>query len=109
MITATNQFDISGRPTDVFIFGDNGTDLQDLASAQVIASTASVIDSDQGNGGDASNGFIPNTPVAGSIGIDGDVTLGDNFHIALRAYLRSAFSDGGIFQFEIVVVYTFTA
>jgi len=109
MITATNQFDIGTRPAEVKIFGDNGTDGQDLASAFTIDSTAAVIDSDQSNGGDATNGFIPNTPVDGSIGINGDTTLGDNFHIALRAYLRSAFSDGGIFQVEIVVVYTFTA
>lgn len=109
MITETNQFDIGARPSDVFIFGDNGTDLQDLASAQVIAATAAVIDSDQGNGGDGTDGFIPDTPVAGEIGINGDTTLGDNLHIALRIYLRSAFTNGGIHQVEIVVVYTFTA
>ena len=109
MISATNQFDISSRPTEVKIFGDNGTDGQDLASAFTIKSVAAVLDSDQSNGGDATNGYIPDTPTDGTLGVNGDTDYGDNFHVALRVYLRSAFSNGGVYQVEIVTVYTFTA
>jgi len=109
MITATNQFDQASRPADVKIFGDSGTDGQDLASAITLVSEAACIDTDQGNGGDGTDGYIPNAPVDGSIGIDNDIALGDQMHIGLRAYLRSSFTDGGIFQVEIVIVYTFTA
>ena len=103
------NFDQAARPADVKIFGDNGTDGQDLASAFSIVSEAMVIDSDQSAGGDASDGFIPTAPVDGEVGKDADTVLGDNAHIALRAYLRTAFSTGGIFQVEIVAVYTFTS
>ena len=110
MVSVTNQFDQATRPTEVIIFGDTGETVGvDLASAVTIIAEAAVIDSDQSNGGDATNGYIPNAPVDGQLGINGDTDLGDNFHLAFRTYLRSAFSTGGIFQFELVIVYTFTA
>ncbi len=109
MISETNQFDQAGRPSFVKIFGDAGTDGVDLASAFVINSAAMVIDSDQALGGNATAGYIPTAPVAGEIGINGDTAKGDNAHLRFRVYTPSSFSDGGIFQVEIVVAYTFTA
>jgi hypothetical protein len=109
MISETNQFDQSGRPTFVKIFGDGLTDGVDLASAFVMAAEAAVINSDQAQGGDATDGFIPTAPVAGEIGKDTDAAKGDNGHVRFRIYTPSSFSDGGIFQTEVVVAYTFTA
>jgi len=109
MITETNQFDQSGRPTYVKIFGDGNTDGIDLASAFVFNADAMVIDSDQSQGGNATAGYIPTAPVAGEIGINGDTAKGDNCHIGLRIYTPLTFAEGGIFQCELVCAYTFTA
>ena len=109
MISETNQFDQAGRPTFVKIFGDGLTDGVDLASAFVMAAEAAVINSDQAQGGDATNGYIPTAPVAGQIGKDGDTALGDNGHVRLRIYTPGSFNEGGIFQVELVTAYTFTA
>lgn len=110
MISETNQFDQATRPAEVIIFGDTGSTVGvDLANAVTIGAEAAVIDSDTGNGGDATNGFIPTAPVDGQLGVDGSTVLGDNYHLGFRAYLRSAFTDGGVFQVEVVVVYTYTA
>lgn len=109
MISVTNQFDQATRPTQVKIFGDNNTDGIDLASAFVINSAAMVIDTDQSAGGNGTAGYIPTAPVSGEIGKNGNTVKGDNAHIALRVYLRTAFSEGGVFQVELVFVYTFTA
>lgn len=109
MISETNQFDQAGRPTFVKIFGDGLTDGIDLSSAFVFNAAAMVIDSDQASGGDATDGYIPTAPVAGEVGINGDTAKGDNCHIGLRIYTPSSFSDGGIFQVELVIAYTFTA
>jgi len=107
MITGTNQFDRATRPTEAFIL--TNTLLIDLASAQVIPAVAMAIDASTGNGGDATEGFIPTAPVAGEIGKDGDTVLGDQAHIAGRSYIRSVFTTGGIFQVEKAIVYTFTS
>lgn len=110
LVTETNQFDQGTRSDEVIIFGDSGSTVGvDLANAVPIIAKACVIDSDQSLGGDATNGFIPTAPQDGQIGVDGDTALGDNMHIALRSYLRSAFATGGVFQVEIAVVYTFTS
>jgi hypothetical protein len=109
MISETNQFDQAGRSTFVKIFGDGLTDGIDLASAFVFNAASMVIDSDQASGGNGSAGFIPTAPVAGEIGINGDTAKGDNCHIGLRIYTPGSFSDGGIFQIELVIAYTFTA
>lgn len=118
-VTTANQFDYATNGVDgasseggddsVRKFGDRNLDLIDLASSAVISNKCNVIDSDQGNGGDGTNGFIPNAPVAGEIGINGDVTLGDNAHLKYRIYLANSFTDGGIFQWELVYAYSFTA
>jgi hypothetical protein len=109
MISETNQFDQAGRGTFVKIFGDALTDGVDLASAFVLNASAMVIDSDQASGGNGSAGYIPTAPIAGEIGINGDTVRGDNAHLGFRIYTPASFSDGGIFQAELVVAYTFTA
>lgn len=109
MISETNQFDQAGRPTFVKIFGDGLTDGIDLASAFTIDAAAMVIDSDQASGGNGSAGYIPTAPVSGQIGKDGDTALGDNAHLGFRVYTPGSFSDGGIYQVELVISYTFTA
>ncbi len=109
MVTETNQFDQAGRPTFVKIFGDGLTQGVDLATAVVFDAASMVIDSDQSQGGSAVAGYIPTGPVAGEIGKGGDVVKGDNCHIGFRIYTPGSFSDGGIFQSELVVAYTFTA
>lgn len=114
-VSVTNQFDFAtngigeGGNDTVAKYGDNNTDGIDLASAFTVESDAMVIDSDQSQGGDATNGFIPTAPVDGQIGIDGDTALGDNAHLKLRMYLRSGFPDGGIVQWEWVIAFSFTA
>lgn len=99
--STTNQFDQASFPSLVKIYGDNGTDGIDLASAFQVAADAMVLDS----GGET----LASAPVAGQIGIDNDAVLGDNAKLKLRAYLRSAFPDGGIVQWEYVIAYSFTA
>jgi len=112
-VTTTNQFDFatngpaSGTDT-VRIYGDGLTDGVDVASAFTMVDDAMVIDSDQSNGGDGTNGFIPNGPVDGEIGDNGDTTLGDNAHVGLRIFVRSDTTNGGIVQWEWVIAYSFT-
>jgi hypothetical protein len=115
MISETNQFDVATRgggalapdADEVVIF--ENTVGNDLANAVTISKAAAVIDSDQSLGGNASAGYVPTAPVDGQLGIDGDTALGDNFHLGWRIYLRSSFANGGVYQIEAVVVYTFTA
>ena len=110
---ATNGIDSvggsNGGDDTVRIYSDNLLDGIDLASAFTMKSEAMVIDSDQSQGGDATNGWVPTAPVDGQIGIDGDTALGDNAHAKLRIYIRSDLADGGINQWEWVVAYSFTA
>lgn len=118
-VTTTNQFDYATNGIDgaaseggddtVRKFGDRNLDMIDLASAAVVDSQAMVIDSDQAGGGDGTNGFTPTAAVAGEIGKDADTALGDNAHIRYRIYLANAFTQGGIFQWELVYAYSFTA
>jgi hypothetical protein len=116
MISETNQFDVATRgggalapaADEVVIF--ENTVGNDLANAVTISKAAAVInDAGLGNGGTGAAGYIPNAPVDGQLGINGDTALGDNYHLAWRIYLRSSFSSGGVYQIEAVVVYTFTA
>jgi hypothetical protein len=118
-VTTTNQFDFgtngihsggsNGGDDTVRKFGDNNTDMIDLASAENVVAAAAVIDSDQALGGDATNGYTPTAPVLGQLGKDADTALGDNYHIRYRIYLPNSYTDGGIVQWEIVYAYSFTA
>lgn len=97
----TTRFDVASFPAVVKIYGDSGTDGIDLASAFTMESDAMVYDS----GGETA----ASSPVDGSIGKSGDTVLGDNAHCALRVYLPSSHTDGGYFQVEWVIVYSYTA
>ncbi len=117
-VATANQFDFATNGRDgavtngngtVIKLGDRNTDGIDLNSAFVVDADAMVIDSDQGQGGNATNGFIPTAPQDGKIGKDGDTALGDNAHIKTRIYLPQSFSQGGIVQAEIVFAYSFSA
>lgn len=118
----TNQFDFntngvggSGDGT-IEVYGRGGVagDGTDGAGSSLINSVVSnseamVIDTDQGQGGDGTNGYIPSAPVDGQLGKDGDTVLGDNMHIGLRVQLPGTFTNGGIVQWEWVVAYSFTS
>ncbi len=105
----TNFTNSQGGDDTVAIYGDGLTDAIDLPSAFPMRSKAMVIDATTGNGGDATNGFVPTAPVEGQIGKDGDTALGDNAHTKLRTYVRSDTTNGGIVQWEWVIAYSFTA
>lgn len=45
----------------------------------------------------------------GIIGKSGSTTYGDNAHIKERVYIPSVYAEGGYYQFEQVVAYSFTA
>jgi hypothetical protein len=86
----------------VSIYGNNGTDGIDLASAFDLHVDALVYD----NAGVEQDASAPQT---GEIGIIGDSTLGDHAHIGLRFYLEEAAPDGGILQYDFTLSYSFTA
>lgn len=98
-----------GGDDTVRIYGDNLVDGVDIGSAFTMKAEAMVLDTDQGQGGDATNGYVPTAPQDGQIGIDGDTALGDNAHIKLRIYVRSDTTDGGIHQWEHVIAFSYTA
>lgn len=106
-VSAINQFDWAtngigqGGNDSVAIFGDSGTDGIDEASAFTLAAAAMVYD--------AAGEQQASAPVAGSVGVSGSTTLGDNAKIKLRIYLTSAFAEGGIYQFDYAFTYSFTA
>jgi len=109
MIAVTTQFDQASNPSTVKIYGDNTTDGTDLANSFTIAADAMVISTDQSSGGDATDGFLPTAPVAGSVGINNDTVLGDTCHLRHRIFLPTSFSDGGIHQLGLTIAFTFTA
>jgi len=114
-----NQFDFAtngvgeGGDDTVEIYGRAGGAAtgqgSSLANGIITASEAMVIDSDQAQGGDVTNGYIPTAPVDGQIGKDGDTALGDNMHIGLRSQLLGSFANGGIVQWEWVIAFSYTA
>ena len=86
----------------VNIYGNNGTDGIDLASAFDLHVDALVYDN-------AGVEVDATTPVTGQIGIIGDTVLGDHAHVGLRFYLEDAAPDGGIIQFDTVFSFSYTA
>ena len=99
--STANQFDQASFPAAVKIYGDNVTDGTDLATAFTIPNTCQVYD--------APGETAASAPQAGKIGKNNDTALGDNAHLKLRIYLTQAYSQGGIYQFEWVISYSFTA
>jgi len=85
----------------VDIYGNNGTDGIDLASAFDMHIDAMVVDS--------TGETAATTPVTGQIGKDGDLVLGDNAHVGVRMYLEDAAPDGGVVMWDFVISYSFTA
>jgi len=86
----------------VDIYGNNGTDGIDLASAFDVHVDAMVFNN-------AGSEVDATTPVTGQIGKVTDTVLGDRAHVALRFNLETAAPDGGILQWDWVVGYSFTA
>lgn len=86
----------------VVIYGDNGTDGIDLASAFDLHIDALVWNN-------AGTPVAATTPVTGQIGKSGDTVLGDTAWIGGRFYLEDAALDGGILQWDLVAAYSFTA
>ena len=103
--STTNQFDQANFPSLVKIYGDNGGfasgDGRDLASGFTMAADAMVAD----NTGEV----LATSPVAGQIGKEDDLVLGEAAKVKLRIYLREAFPDGGIVQWGWVVAYAATS
>jgi hypothetical protein len=97
-----NQFDKAGRPTFVNIFGDNGTDGIDLASAFLIKKESMVYNN-------TGTETVATTPVDGKIGKALDTVLGTNSHLKIRSYLAATWTEGGIYQAELVFSYSYTA
>lgn len=86
----------------VDIYGNNGTDGIDLASAFDLHVDALVFDN-------ATVETDATTPETGKIGKSGDSVLGDNAHVGFRFYLEDSAPDGGILQWDTVFAYSFTA
>jgi len=100
---STNGVSVGGTGT-VEIYGRNGGasgEGSDLATAITMQADAMVLDS----GGETQ----ASAPVDGQIGVDGDATLGDNAHLGMRIYLPTSQSDGGVFQVDFVVAFSFTS
>lgn len=96
-----------GSRAQVKIYGDNGTDGIDLASAFDLHTSSMIYDSDPH--GTAGTPVVATSPETGKIGKDGDSVLGDHAAIKLRYYLEAAAPDGGIIQWDYVIKYSFTA
>jgi hypothetical protein len=104
-ISEASQFDPARIGSKVFIFGDgvgSPSDGIDLTSAFPI-----IVDSMVYN--DTGTPVSATTPVEGKIGKSGDSVLGDNSNTLWRFFLESAALDGGIFQVDVVMAYSFTA
>ena len=97
----TTRFDQATFPSDVKIFGDNGTDGISLSSAYVLGTGAMVKD--------APGEAAADTPIAGVIGPVGDATLGEAGHLQTRIYWPNAATIGGVFQIALNTAYAFTA
>lgn len=96
------QFDKATYPTKVQIFGDNGTDGIDLASAFSLQTDAMIYNN-------TGTETAASAPVAGEIGVSGDTVLGDSAHIRKRIYLPSSFAEGGAYQYEFCIAFSFTS
>lgn len=104
--TDVTQFDFAtnggGNGIDtVKIFGDNGTDGIDDASAFTIKADSMVYD--------APGETLASAPVDGQLGKANDTALGDNSKQSYRIFITTAFASGGIIQWEQVYGYSFTA
>jgi len=99
--STANQFDHANFPSLVKIFGDNTTDGTTAGTAFPITTQAMVYN--------LPGETVASAPVSGSIGPAGNTVLGDAAHLKFRIYLPNTFPSGGIVQWEVVFVYSFTA
>ena len=102
LVNDTNRFNVGTRPTLVKLFGDNGTDGIDEASAFTLHQDSMLY----WNG---SSEIDATTPVAGTIGKSTDAVLGNRSKLQFRLYIPSAWPDGGYIQWSQSLVYSFTA
>lgn len=91
-----------GTRAQVKIYGDNGTDGIDLASAFDMHVDAAIYNN-------AGTPVDATTPVTGKIGKLADTVLGDVGLFKLRYYLEQAATNGGIIQWDWVIKYSYTA
>lgn len=103
-VSQSNQFlpsrETSGQKR---IFGKNysGKDGSEAAKAFLLhEDAASYYDSVET---DAS------APIAGKIGISTDTALGNRGHLKMRVFCHADASEGGVIQFDVVTIYSFTA
>lgn len=107
-VSQSNQFDIATRPSDVKIFGKSNLGI-DATSAYAFPASSAVY------AATSASEAIPSAPVAGKIGkssetgFGGNAELGNRAKFRTRVYLRSAFPDGGVFQVDYSIRYSFTA
>lgn len=107
-VSQSNQFDIATRPSEVKIFGKSDLGI-DALTAYALPVSASMY------AATSASEAIPSAPVAGKIGkssgtgFGGDSALGNRAKFRTRIYLRSAFPDGGIYQVDYSIRYSFTA
>ena len=94
--STTNQFDGANSVVEIF----TTTNGNDAINAITIAAAAMV-----------SSGTLTQatTPVAGSIGANGDLVLGDSAYVKARIYARQAYTNGGVHQFALTFTYTHTS
>ena len=119
-VAATNQFDWStnrgnGTPAGngtVYIYGANGGAAGGEGRS---LATAFGLKTDAMAWSNAAVETAASTPVAGQIGRRQGVdlaeaqTLGEVAHLKGRIYIRTAFAEGGIFQFDHTTAFSFTA
>lgn len=102
IVNDSNRFNQATRPTLVKIFGDNGTDGIDAASAFTLHQDSMLY----------WNGSVEadaTTPVAGSIGKASDTVLGNRSLLQFRLYIASAWPDGGILQWSHAIQFQHTS
>jgi len=95
--TSVQQFDTSVSKVNIFKTAAGFS----LATALGIKKESMVYDS----GGETG----ATTPVDGVIGKSGDTVKGDNSHQKVRIYIPNAYAEGGYYQAEMVMAYSFTA
>lgn len=107
-VSQSNQFDVANFPNDVKIFGDSNNGISPNTAYTVPAAAMLYA-------ADSSTEAIPSAPADGKIGkslaggFGDDSTLGNRAKMRTRVYLKQAFTEGGIFQFDYAFRYSYTA
>jgi hypothetical protein len=96
--TDSQQFDRANYPTKVLVFGTSNTLGIGIDEALPILTDSLIYD----NSGET----LASSPIEGSIGETGNTTLGDSAHVRLRMYLPNSFAESGVFQGELIFLYS---